>query len=257
MRIVPKYTIQSLHTIESFSQCLEIQKQAWGFKDQDVLPLRMFVVCTKIGGHVFGAVDEHGKVLGFLNALPGIRDGQVFLHSHMMGVLPDYQNLGIGRNLKLAQRQEALGRNIQHIEWTFDPLEIRNARFNIELLGTICRRYLVNTYGVTTSHLHGGLPTDRLVAEWHLDSTRVSSALSLASHQCGIPTNSISVDLPLSVGELKTKNPTAGLATLLKFRETMLDLLAKNYCVTRFEIDQNQQKAFYHLEIFNEDTLNW
>ena len=74
--------------------------------------------------------------------------------------------------LKLRQREEALERGVQLVEWTFDPLELKNAFFNIERLGAIVRRYVLNQYGTTTSHLHGGLPTDRCVAEWHV-ATRV------------------------------------------------------------------------------------
>src|SRR5215831_1316629 len=167
------YKIELLTNVALLRQCLEIQRRAWGFSDEDLLPIRLLVVCGKIGGHVFGALDANGRVLGFLNAFPGLRDGQVYFHSQMMGVLPEYQNLGIGRQLKLAQRAEALRQGVSRIEWTFDPLEVRNAYFNIESLGAICRRFYVDTYGTTSSQLQAGLPTDRLVAEWHLDSARV------------------------------------------------------------------------------------
>jgi predicted GNAT superfamily acetyltransferase len=110
-------------------------------------------------------------------SLPGYRDGKPYLHSHMLAVLPEYRNAGLGRRLKLAQRVEALGRGIELIEWTFDPLEIKNAHLNIALLGAIVRRYLPNFYGPSTSQLQGGLPTDRLVAEWWLRSARVRRAL--------------------------------------------------------------------------------
>ena len=93
------------------------------------------------------------------------------------GVHADYRDRGVGRMLKLFQREEALARGIRLIEWTFDPLELRNAHFNLNRLGAICRRYRHDLYGVTTSPLHRGLATDRLVAEWHLDSPRVRLAI--------------------------------------------------------------------------------
>jgi predicted GNAT superfamily acetyltransferase len=99
-------------------------------------------------------------------------DGQVYLHSHMLGVLPEYRNAGVGRQLKLRQRDDALARGIDLIEWTFDPLDLKNAWFNIERLGAVVRRYLRNQYGVSSSALHGGLPTDRLVAEWWIRKPR-------------------------------------------------------------------------------------
>src|SRR5512132_1887696 len=118
------YKIEFLQDIDLLRQCLEIQKKAWGFSAEEVLPLRMLIVCTKIGGQVLGAVQSEGKVIGFVNAVPGFHEGSVFLHSQIMGVLPQYQNLGIGKHLKLAQRDEALNRGIDRIEWTFDPLEV-------------------------------------------------------------------------------------------------------------------------------------
>lgn len=239
------YRIEFLHEISQLRQCVELQKLVWGFADEDVLPLRSLVLCTKIGGQVLGALDGGGTVVGFLNALPGFRDGQVFLHSHMMAVRPDFQNRGIGKKLKLAQRQDALERGIQRIEWTFDPLEIRNARFNIELLGAVCRRYLVNAYGVTTSRLHGGLPTDRLVAEWHLSSTWVQRKLAAAPLPEELQPVQASVDLPLNVGELKSDAPDRALAVQMSLRNSMLELFSKKFCVTRFEICESSQKATY------------
>src|SRR5205823_11777737 len=93
------------------------------------------------------------------------------------GVSAKYRDRGVGRMLKLFQRDEALGRGIRLIEWTFDPLELKNAHFNLNRLGAICRHYIPNLYGVTTSPLHRGMATDRLVAEWHLDSPRVVAAI--------------------------------------------------------------------------------
>ncbi len=111
--------------------------------------------------------------VGFALAVPGIHQAKPYLHSHMLAVREEFQNLGLGRRLKLFQREEALGRGFDLMEWTFDPLEIKNAYFNIERLGAIARRYTVNQYGITSSPLQGGLPTDRLVAEWWLKSPRV------------------------------------------------------------------------------------
>jgi predicted GNAT superfamily acetyltransferase len=244
------FRIELLTDIDLLRQCLEIQRRAWGFTDVDILPLRMLVVCTRIGGHVLGARSTDGKVVGFLNAMPGFRDGEVYLHSHMMGVLPEYQNLGVGRSLKWAQREEALSRGIRLIEWTFDPFEFRNARFNIELLGVICRRYLVNSYGITSSPLHGGLPTDRFIAEWHLDSPRVKQRLQgFASESRTSPATC--VDLPIIFSEMKMKDLASALSVQLEFREKMVSLFAQNLCVTGFSLDLKCQQARYHLQFQN------
>jgi predicted GNAT superfamily acetyltransferase len=161
--------LRHLTALPDLREAVRLQKQIWGFEDIELLPLRLFVVATKVGGQVIGAFDGD-RMVAFLLAIPGIKPGgRYYLHSHMMGVLEGYRNLGIGRRLKLLQRQEALSRGITLVEWTFDPLELKNAFFNIERLGAVVRRYVLNQYGTTTSHLHAGLPTDRCVAEWYLE----------------------------------------------------------------------------------------
>ncbi len=172
-----KIETRALTTHAEFNEAVRLQQQIWGFEDVELLPVRLFVVATKIGGQAFGAFDGE-RMVGFCLAIPGLKaGGRYYLHSHMLGVLPDYRNLGLGRVLKLAQREEALSRGIDLIEWTFDPLEIKNAYFNIERLGAIVQRYVLNQYGTTSSFLHGGLPTDRCVAEWYIGSPRVRSML--------------------------------------------------------------------------------
>jgi predicted GNAT superfamily acetyltransferase len=170
--------IRQLSHIDEFEDIVRLQKTIWGFDDVELLPLRFLVVVSKVGGHVFGAFDGN-TMIGFCFAIPGIKpDGMPYLHSHMLGVLPEYGNAGVGRRLKLRQREEALGRGIELIEWTFDPLELKNAFFNIERLGAIVRRYVENQYGTSSSPLQGGLPTDRCIAEWWIDSPRVRAVLA-------------------------------------------------------------------------------
>jgi predicted GNAT superfamily acetyltransferase len=171
--------IAELTEIADFERCVELQLAVWRYSDGDVIPKRVFIVARRIGGQVIGAFDDAagGLLVGFCLSLPGYRDRRAYLHSHMLAVLPDYRNAGVGRRLKLAQREDALGRGIGLMEWTFDPLEIKNAHLNIARLGAITRRYLPDFYGHSSSPLQGGLPTDRLVAEWWLRSARVRRAL--------------------------------------------------------------------------------
>jgi predicted GNAT superfamily acetyltransferase len=124
-----------------------------------------------------GADGDANSLVGFAMALPGITQGQPYLHSYMLAVNPDYRNRGIGRRLKLFQREEALARGIRRMEWTFDPLEIKNSFLNVAKLGAVVRRYAPNFYGVSSSRLHGQVPTDRLYAEWWMDSDWVCSTL--------------------------------------------------------------------------------
>src|ERR1700678_2664669 len=168
--------IAPLTALVDFERCVELQIAVWGYSDSDLIPKRAFIVAEAIGGQVIGAFAGE-ELVGFAMSLPGYRDGTAYLHSHMLAVLPEYRNAGLGRRLKLAQREDALERGIERMEWTFDPLEIKNAHLNIARLGAIARHYLPDFYGPSTSPLQGGLPTDRLYAEWWLRSTRVASML--------------------------------------------------------------------------------
>jgi predicted GNAT superfamily acetyltransferase len=162
-------TIRKCESLEEMQACFSLQKEVWGFSDADLIPVRVFVVANKIGGQVIGAFDGDDLV-GFALAIPGNRHGHSYLHSQMLAVRQQYRNGGLGRRLKLYQRDDAVARGFDLMEWTFDPLEIKNAYLNIEKLGAIARRYSVNQYGITTSPLQGELPTDRLVAEWWMKS---------------------------------------------------------------------------------------
>ena len=176
--------VRALTAHADLEAAVRLQQEIWGFEEIELLPLRLFVVATKVGGQAFGAFDGK-RMVGFCLAIPGLkpkpsrdREGVGYLHSHMLGVLPEYQNAGVGRTLKLAQREDALQRPLELIEWTFDPLEIKNAFFNMERLGAIVRRYVLNQYGTTSSHLHGGLPTDRCIAEWWIGGARAKTIIA-------------------------------------------------------------------------------
>jgi predicted GNAT superfamily acetyltransferase len=169
--------IRRCRGLEELRACVALQKEVWNFTDSELVPLRMFVVADKVGGQVMGAFTG-GEMVGFALSVPGTRSGHIYLHSHMLAVRKDHRNGGLGRRLKLLQREDALARGIELIEWTFDPLEIKNAYLNVEKLGAIARRYNINQYGITSSPLQGGLPSDRLIAEWWLKSQRVGTLLA-------------------------------------------------------------------------------
>jgi predicted GNAT superfamily acetyltransferase len=197
--------IRQLTKHHEFADAIRLQQEIWGFQEVELIPLRFFVVADKIGGQVLGAFDR-ARMVAFSLCIPALKPGnKLYLHSHMLGVLPEYRNTGIGRSLKLKQREYALGRGIDLIEWTFDPLEIKNAFFNIERLGVIVRRYVHNQYGMTTSHLHGGLPTDRLVAEWWIQSSRAEAFCNHHAFQRPIAEAIISV--PTQIAEVREGNP--------------------------------------------------
>ena len=247
------YKIEILEKIELLRECVELQRQAWGFSDEDLLPVRMLVVCSKIGGQVFGALDSHNKVLGFLNAFPGFRDGQVYLHSQMMGVLPEYQNLGIGKQLKWHPTQEALvgisqsnGRSIHSHPAT--PISTSESQGYLPSIPCEC-------LWCDQQSFQAGLPTDRLVAEWHVDSTRVKARISSRSFKRR-ESEFVSVEMPLDAGKLRSEDPESALELQLDVRQQLLNLMAEGYCVTRFEIDPTRQKARYSLESYSNQILD-
>ncbi|MGB9612101.1 MAG: GNAT family N-acetyltransferase [Bryobacteraceae bacterium] len=224
--------IRKLSGLDELNEAVRLQKEIWGFADIELLPLRLFVVAQKVGGQTLGAFDGP-RMVGFLLAVPGLKQGTPYLHSHMMGVLPEYRNLGVGRRLKLAQREEALSRGIRLIEWTFDPLELKNAFFNIERLGAIVRRYVLNQYGTTSSPLHGGLPTDRCVAEWHLASPRVAAIVEGRRPERGPVAARIAI--PANIAEIRASDPQKAREIQAEASEKFMQYFDRGLAVTGFE----------------------
>ncbi len=226
--------IRHCAAVEEFQLCVVLQKEVWGFDDIEVVPLRMFVVATKIGGQVIGAFRE-GQLIGFALSIPGTRSGHQYLHSHMLAVRADHRNTGIGRRIKLAQRDDALQRGFDLIEWTFDPLEIKNAFLNLERLGAISRRYNINQYGVSNSPLWGGLPTDRLIAEWWLRSRRVQNLA--AGGQLPPLQAECTISVPAEIYEWKAKPETRARAGDIQARnrEKFVAAFHEGLAVLRFQ----------------------
>jgi len=223
-----------LTEISEHQHLLKIQEEVWGFAEIEMIPARLFLVAVKVGGQVIGAYDGDSLV-GFCFSIPGIkRDArEIYLHSHMLGVLPEYRNRGIGRALKLEQRADALSRGIRLIEWTFDPLELKNAFLNIERLGVIVRRYILNNYGVTTSKLHGGLPTDRCVAEWRLDDPRTMAILERQPRQKEVVWKRI--EIPNTIARIRSDQPAQARRIQQDVGEKFQQYFRDGLVVTGFE----------------------
>lgn len=224
----PAIEIRELTEVPEFEACVALQGEVWGFDDRDLVPKRIFVVAHKIGGHVLGAW-EGARLAGFCLALPGRRDGLDFWHSQMTAVAEPYRNLGLGRRLKLAQREAALRHGLQLIEWTFDPLEIKNGHFNIQVLGAIARQYHPDFYGSTTSALQAGLPSDRLTAEWWLLSPRVSHRIE-GTEPPPAPVCA-QIEVPAEIQAWKHAADPRAPALQRKIREAFLQAFAQNLVV--------------------------
>ena len=236
--------IRQLFQLEEFGAIFEMQKTIWSYADSELIPMRFLAVVAKVGGHVFGAFDGD-RMIGFCFAIPGIKPtGRPYLHSHMLGVLPEYRNAQIGRRLKLRQRDDALARGIALIEWTFDPLELKNAFLNVEKLGAIVRVYKENQYGTTSSPLHGGLPTDRCTAEWWIDSPRVHSVFTGAR---SVPAASAErISYPSDIAVIRQQDSARAREIQESNARLFLDAFARGLAVTGFE--RTEAEGTYLLE---------
>ena len=231
-------SIRMCHAIDELNACVELQREVWGFSDLDLVPLRLFVVSEKIGGQVIGAFDgRNNEMVGFALSIPGSRGGHPYLHSHMLAVRESHRNAGLGRRIKLVQREDALAHGFELIEWTFDPLEIKNAHLNLERLGAIARRYNINQYGISSSPLQGGLPTDRLVAEWWLRSHRVEQLLTTGKRPDFKVDRTLAV--PAEIYKWKASEADRGRARDVQSRnrEEFLKVFAEGLAVLGYERD--------------------
>ncbi len=198
------------------------------------VPFTLYVVAEETGGQVIGAFEGE-RMVGFTFAFAGLHDGKPYLHSHMAAVLPEARDRGVGRGLKLFQRADALARGIECIEWTFDPLEVKNAYFNLMRLGAVVRRLIPNCYDITASPLHSGLPTDRLVAEWDLRSERVERCLRGLAPVVGFSPRAERVDVPRELEEWKRSDTEAARQAQTRIRESLEGWFRRGYAVVAIE----------------------
>ncbi len=239
-----------------------LEKEVWGYTDaEDVVPPPVLIVSVKRGGILLGAFDEAGVMKGFVYSIPALKDGRLIHWSHMLGVTRDARNGGLGLRLKLAQRERALQMGIDLIEWTYDPLQALNAHLNFAKLGVVVEDYEENIYGVSSSPLHSGSPTDRFVAEWRLNAPHVARRIegngadvvrdaSVAtaplvnpSRQAGrrlapgaadlsLDAPRLFVEIPVGVADLQLEDPALALEWRLATRTIFQHYLSRGYRVT-------------------------
>lgn len=238
------------------SELIAIQQSAWGFSDYETEAHHLMTRVQKYGGLIQGLFVD-GKLLGFTYAILGKWRGEYFIYSHQLAVMKECQSRGYGFILKKAQRQEVLQMGYAVIKWCFDPLESLNAFFNIHRLGAISGEYEVNVYGVGEHGLHEGLPTDRLVAEWHLRSDRVVARMerkyprileSVPEKLIGVFTGEIAyIEIPLDIREIKTQDRKQALRWRMLTREQFVEAFRQGYRVEHVVLSHDQNRVLYKL----------
>ena len=240
--------VRKCETPQEFHACVDLQREVWKEDPLEIEPATMFVVAANTGDQVLGAFDGP-KLVAYVLAVVGLHHVTPYIHSHHAAVHADYRDRGIGRALKLFQREEALSRGIRLIEWTFDPLELRNAHFNLNRLGAICRQYRPNLYGITSSPLHRGIPTDRLIAQWWLDSHRVlAAARGEKLAPAGDAASAVEVPLALRRGE--PVDSQRAVAAQAAAREAFNKWFDHGYAVVA--VRQTEQSGAYILVPWND-----
>ena len=270
-----EFTYRDLTTLEDFAQVVELERQIWGPGYEEVVPVPILAVSVHRGGILIGAFDG-GRMVGFVYSLPGIKDGKPTQWSHMAGVVDGYRSAGLGRTLKLLQRDRTLAMGLDLIEWTYDPLQAMNAHLNFAKLGVVAEEYAENIYGTSASPLHQGNPTDRFVAEWWIRTPHVERRLAptgpLTLRATGLADaervnrtapsgewlESVDVDLSLGARRLLVEIPTGftdmlsrapelALAWRICTRAIFTTYFARGYRAVDFSLDRAARKGAYLL----------
>jgi predicted GNAT superfamily acetyltransferase len=231
--------IRECLTVGEYDACVALQREAFGLPDLELSPRRHLIVVRSAGGWTLGAFDGE-RLVGFVLNQVAARGPEVVGYSHMMAVARDYQNRGVGARLKWAQRALSLDEGRRFIRWTWDPVQSRNAHFNLNRLGVVVRKYTENYYGTDYSTVTGkfgerlGLDSDRLVAEWELDSPRVEAlARGEGGEELGEP--EAAVEIPSDWGSLVREDGEAARAELLRVRDEFHAAFARGLYCAAFE----------------------
>lgn len=276
---MPELHFRDLHTADEFRQVMDLEAQVWGFTDlNDMVTLPVFTITVKRGAILIGAYDAANRMVGFVYSIVGMKPGpQVLQWSHMLGVLPEYRNSGLGRALKLAQRDRALAQGYELIEWTYDPLQAMNAHLNFTKLGVVAEEYHRNVYGESTSVLHKGTPTDRLVAQWWIAKPHVVRRLAPAGETIPLMTDQLrdaapintthpaqawlansdvflarddrrlTLEIPMGFTDMQREAPALALEWRMQTREIFETYFRKGYRVVDFYLDRPHHRGRYLL----------
>jgi predicted GNAT superfamily acetyltransferase len=218
-------TIRQIDDVAEMRAVEHLQKEVWGIPDLDVVPLTQLVAAKEAGGTLIGAFYD-GVLVGFVYGFPSFEFGKHAHHSHMLAVKPEYRNLDLGRQLKLAQRDHVLAQGVDLITWTFDPLQSLNAHFNFNKLGVVADRYLVDFYGADPASFLHQTGTDRLWVSWFVSEPR--SSLIFDSN------DSITIEIPGDINSLAQQQPQTAMKWREETRRAFTNAIKAGYVVVGF-----------------------
>lgn len=230
--------IRECTTVEEMNDCVMLQREVFAMPDLEISPSRHLIVSRTAGGYTLGAYNGD-KLIGFVLSIPGFRGEERYFYSHMAAVRKEFQSVGIGAKLKWAQRDKALSLGVNYIKWTFEPVQARNAYFNLERLGAVIREYTPNYYGADhTAVPEMSIQSDRLFAEWHLDSQHVINAAHGVRNMNGEALKKI-ITTPDWKGLLRN-DPAKARDEQLRIRSEFQEAFAKGLVCKGFERDDER-----------------
>jgi predicted GNAT superfamily acetyltransferase len=236
--------LRDITTFPDIHACLKLQQETWGMPDLDVTSAKFFVIAKYVGMPAIGAFDTSGELVGYLYTFLGRFYGTLAYYSHQLAVAREWQDRGVGRSLKLAQRERALRDKVDLVVWTYDPLQSRNAHFNLNKLGAIVRRYEVNFYGERNRTVFdAGIGSDRVFAEWWVRSPKVESSLRGEPFRPALA--AASLEIPSDVNAIKNRDERAALLWRLHTRERFQSRLSRGLVAVSLDYDRASDRSRY------------
>ena len=242
-------SIRECVSIDDFQQCIELERSVFDDEDIDIMPVRLYMISKHCNAPTFGAFTETGRLIGFGHTSLALVGGHIIYHSHLAGVVEAMRHKDIGYRLKLAQREHAIAAGVSLIIWTFDPLQSRNAHFNINKLGAVIRTYTINYYGEGASSVfESHLPSDRVIAEWWVHSPHVESVL--AGNRPQIESPIASVEIPDDINAIRAISLEEHRNWRMRVRDDFMQALEQGGIARGFVRNVEQKTSSY---LFAED----
>jgi len=245
----PSVEIREVTTIDEYDACIKLQRDVFGLPDLEISPRRHLIVSNRAGGWTLGAFAS-GRLVGFVHHLAAAKGDYIFGYSHMMAVDVEFQNKGVGAQLKWAQRERALSEGRDYIKWTFEPMRARNAHFNLNRLGVVVREYAVNFYGTDYSTNPAekgsvsGLDSDRLFASWELKDQRVESFAQRKDFPLGEAERAI--EIPADFGALLKTDPEEAKREVLRVRHEFVQTLSEGFVCRAFDRESSRPRYLFY-----------